>query len=262
MFSKRVAFSRRLKFDQKSFDLLVKLLREAGFNEIKIKIPSKGYEKFLKTIFTPEEFVALQYNFLAVILLAKNATDEIKILFVNSSQIVSTFDDVTFPSAHSVSSSFFVASCDPTRLVGLTDFVNVLLTKSSLRHLATAKLQSRLYVITNSILYLLIVSLAISKNGFGIFIEWAIPILGFLVFSFLYIFYFITHPGGIYIADFEHPILSFLRRLSVGDFKNNLVLAFIIKFFKVIGAILLALFSGFLWLYIETPLRMFLGIPK
>lgn len=258
MFIKKVSFSNRLKFDEKSFNQIIRQLRLAGFHDIKIKIPEKIYPNFPKTIFTPDEFVALKYNFVAQILSAMNERESVKILFLNHANHTSSFNDNTFPSGHSVQTSFHLETNDPVRLSGMADFISSLLKENNKRGPFVAGLQKFLFAISTLYLYagifafISVLSAPSAMNS--ILLMMALSML-----FIFYVFFYITHPGGLYIGPFEHPIVSFIRRLSAGDFKNNLVLTFIIWILKaIVFSVVLGVVTNVVWLYLENPFKALL----
>lgn len=258
MFSRKLGFSDRLKFDEKSFNQIVRQLRLAGFSKIEVRIPEKVYSHFRVTTYSPEAFVALKYNFIAQILFAKSEHDSIKFLFVNHSSYVSTFDDKNFPSGHSEKTSYVLETDDPVRLVGLNDFARTLLSENNIRGSFVATTQKLLFFLSSVYLYFYIVVPALIRElplvGNNIMLT-----LGLFCSAIVYIFYHITHPGGLYLGPFEHPIISFIRRLWAGDPKNNLVLSFFIWLVKFLAFCLVTIFLGviasMIWSFIEAPVK-------
>lgn len=257
MFTRKNSFSDRLKFDSAAFNEIIRILKSARFTEIVIKIP-EDYKNFEKKIFTPEEFVSPNYNFTAQILVAQNEAHQemIKILFVNNSNSVTSFNDQTFPSSHSVSSGYHVETSDPVRLIGLDDFVKNLLEQNSIRGAGVSRLQNFLQIF--STLYLLgwmffAVSFLDNGKGFSVpffssFAYGEIFSVALLLASISYLFFHTIHPGGLYVAPFEHPSVSFARRIFVGDLKNNLIVVFLIWIVKVaLIGVVLSLISNVIW---------------
>ena len=257
IFTQQNTFSDRLKFDIKSFNEIIRLLNSAGFSKIVIKIP-EGYKNFEKKIFTPEEFCAQKYNFAAQILVARK--DEyreiIKILFVNNSNSITLFNDQTFPSGHSVSSKYYIGTSDPVRLGGLDNFVRKLLERNSVRNISISKLQNFLKIL--STLYLIgwmLFFVAFNQNKKGL----TVPFFSSLVYGDLlsialllaavtYLFWNMVYPGGLYSAPFEHPCVSFARRIFVGDLKNNLIVTFLIWIIKFVAlGVMMGIISNALW---------------
>jgi hypothetical protein len=247
VFEKDESFSKRLLFDAKALKEIVAKLREAGFPTVSIQIPERGYDNFPQKVFSAENFIDNKYNFLAQILTAKNDTETIKILFVNHGRAISSFNDRTFPSGHSMSPTIHVESHDPVRLPGMLDFVQSLLAKNSTRNPLVVKAQNALFVF--GALYVIFTAsflfTALSSNEGSFWsattvlenYPWTILLPIACV---LYLLFYVVHPGGIYVAPFEHPLVSFYRRLSAGDLRNNLIVATIILITKfVIGGILL-----------------------
>lgn len=240
IFNKTKNFNNRLVFDASSLCEIARFLREAGFSDIKIRIPEKGYENISGRVFTLNNFIALEYNFDAQILNAKSNNEMIKILFVNRLNAISTFNDSIFPSGHSMMSSIYVESDDPVRLIGLLDFAESSLSKNSVRSLTLAKMQNYLFVLAS--LYLFgVFGLFFSVVSDGVpskdifFEHWFLSFVLPSLFIF-YLLYHIVHPGGLYIRRFEHPLLSFYRRISAGDLRSNLILVFLVWIFKVVFA--------------------------
>lgn len=259
VFDKTKTFNGRLVFDASSLNEIGKFIRGAGFSEIKIKIPEKGYKNISGREFTLEDFVALEYNFDAQILTAKSKDEVIKILFVNRSNAVSIFNDSVLPSGHSIASSIYVESNDPVRLIGLLDFVGSLLEKNSTRSLALARTQNYLSVLAS--LYLFgVFGLFFSVFNDGVFSKeifighWFLSIVSPILFTF-YLLYHIVHPGGLYVRKFEHPLLSFYRRISAGDLRNNLIIVFLVWIFKVVIA---GIIIGVSVNLLSDPVRQFL----
>jgi hypothetical protein len=268
MFSKKKPFASRLKYDEKSFHQLSRLLSEGGFSDITIKIPEKGYDNFPNKELSFEEFVTQKYNFVAIILTArKNDNELLKVLFVNNRNVRTSFNDTIFPSSHSASSAFYAETPDPARVWGLTEFVKDLLISNSSRSIGVANVQETLFVFSS--VYLLFygsffgLRIATSFSTFvaivadHTFLALVLPVL-----MIVYIFYYITHPGGVYMGPFEHPIPSFIRRIFLGDLKNNLVVSFSVWLLKIIvGTVLLGLVGNVLWLFLESPIRSFFNQP-
>ncbi len=257
IFTRKNSFSDRLKFDGGSFNEIIRLLKSAGFTKITIKIP-EGYKNFKKKVFSPNEFIAQSYNFTAQILVAQKDEyqEVIKILFVNNQNSITSFNDQIFPSSHSVSSKYHIETSDPVRLIGLDDFVKSLLEQNSIRSISISKLQRFLQIF--STLYLMgwmffAVSLLSSGKGFSVpffssFVYGDIISIVLLLASVVYLFFDMIYPGGLYVAPFEHPSMSFVRRIFVGDLKNNLILAFLIWIVKVaLIGIVLSLVYNVIW---------------
>lgn len=243
MFTRKKHFSSRLKFSPSSFGQIISRLKEAGFSEISVKIP-REYNKFGKIEFSPQEFINLNYNFVSQILTAKNASDTIKILFINNSDSKAIFDDTVFPSSNSEFSKYYVETKDPMRIVGLLDFVGSLLKENSLRSSSVANLQRVLILVASTYLFFSsFILIDLAEKGSGIFSSIFYSntyVLSFLFVIFLlYIFFYTITPGGLYLNKFEHPIISFTKRIFIGDLKDNLIISSLIRITKI-------LFTGFI----------------
>lgn len=255
MFTRKKNFSNRLKFTKNSLEQIIKKLKEGGFTEFSIKIP-KSYTIFKKNEFTTDEFISLNYNFVSQILLAKSSTDTIKILFTNNTNSKANFDDTIFPSSTSELSKYYIESKDPVRIVGLIDFIDTLLEENSVRGPFMARFQNYL-IFFSSIYLLLFVSIFLSFFDKNIYSPWLIfqnniLILSFIfIFSIFYIFFHIINPGGLYLNKFEHPIVSFAKRIFMGDFKDNLIISFLVFVAKLIFA---GFFVNILWAFFGDTL--------
>lgn len=248
MFGRKKTFRRRLKFDGKAFNEIVRSLRLAGFTDIEIRIPEKGYESFEKKSFSPEEFINQKYNFVAQILTAKNKDETIKILFINYGKTLSPFDDKIFPSGHSVNPSFYIETLDPARLIGLEDFVQELLVRNSSRGVYFVNFFDFIFIICS--LYLFVIAMAITgrvstENFYSYLFQHPFYFFLIPIIAIIYLLFYTISPGGLYVAPFEHPLVSFYRRISAGDLRNNLIVASIVWIFKVlIAGVLITLLSN------------------
>lgn len=269
MFNRRERFSNRLLFDDAAFNDIVRLLKEAGFSEINVRVP-EDYKNFPKKVFTPEEFLTTNYNFTAQILSAAKKDESIKIMFINNSNAKGEFEDKIFPSSHSSSSKYYVESVDPVRLSGLQDFVRTLLAEKSLRHSYTAKLQTFFAVVSGIFLFSTPYLLTGNFRGtdFGILTHGPaalkLVLLLLLITSPVYLFFHMIYPGGLYVAPFEHRIISFARRIYLGDLKNNLLLSFFWSVAKILLIGLVAnIFYNVIWAFygqgIMKTIASFLG---
>jgi len=260
MFSRKSDFSGRLLFDRKSFIEIIEKFKTAGFSDIVIVIPNE-YKAFKKKTFTVEEFVNLNYNFLAQILIAKNNDNEtIKILFINNSNFEASFNDTSFPSISSESSKFFVYTNDPVRLPGLIDFIKSLLRESSLRGPILSKIQN--YLLFIAYFYIGIVGFAILNPTVKNLINNQIGLFSTLfIFCLLYIFSLNIKPGGLYINKFEHPFVSFTKRIFSCDFKNNPIINSLISIIKfVLAGLFLQIIWGLLGEWIMNTIKFLLKI--
>lgn len=240
MFTRKIHFSSRLKFDKKSLNQIVDGFKCASFNEITIKIPNE-YSTFDKKEFTYEEFINLNYNFTSQILIAKNENETIKILFINNSNSEANFLDITFPSSNSELSKYYIEVTDPTRIIGIKDFLDFLLKESSLRSYSVAKMQTFLMLVTSLYIGFFPIFAMNLKPMFNLqnssYVHFKDNILWFLVSLFIslsYIFFYKINPGGLYLNKFEHPIISFTKRIFIGDLKDNLIISFITWIIKLI----------------------------
>ena len=101
-----------------------------------------------------------------------------------------------------------------------------------------AKTQNYLYMFASLYLFGIFGLLIAVKDNFNkdIFLEhWFLSFILPLLFIF-YLLYHIIHPGGLYVRNFEHPLVSFYTRISAGDLRNNLIIVFFIWIFKVVIA--------------------------
>lgn len=249
MFTREKHFPKRLKFDLKSFNYIVEKLKEAGFDEITIKIP-KEYTKFKKFEYSAEEFIKLNYNFVSQILVAKNEESSIKILFINNSSSKANFHDTIFPSSNSEYSKYNIVTKDPIKIVGLIDFIDHILYESSVRSLFISKFQSfLLFFVFLSYFFGCFLFLDIFyEDSSGFFLNTLKDSPLFISFSFIfsivYIFYYTVTPGGLYVNKFEHPLMSFTKRIFIGDFKDNLIVNFFLTIFKLT---LMGIFIQIVW---------------
>jgi hypothetical protein len=252
MFSRKESFSNRLFFNKSSFSIIIKQLELGGFNNISVKVPL-DYKNFDKHEFSIDEFLSLEYNFIAQILIAKSATDTLKILFVNNSGPQTKFKDKTFPSSHSELSKFYVQSNDPVRILGLADFIKTTLKDASIRSSSVAYWHSFLMSVAVGYFFLfsiLFIDIFNSDPGpFRPFFLDNILLLSFLLLiSVAFIFFYVVSPVGLYLNKFEHPLLSFAKRIFAGDWKNNPI----VNFFILIGKLLLAgLFVNVVWYFTQ-----------
>ena len=248
MFSKKNRFSDRLKYDEKSFRQINNSLKEAGFLNIKVKIPDTGYENFPSKELELEEFMSKKYNFVSIILVAQSDTKEtIKILFINNSSAKTSFNDTVFPSSHSNSPKYYVETKDPARLHGLMVFLKDLLIENSIRTSGVARMQDLIFGFSS--LYLMFPLLILSSPDRFQFISghmFSTVVLPIIMIT--AVFFLITHPGGVYLGPFEHPITSFIRRAFVGDMKNNLMVSFFVWILKVVGGgVLIFIIGNVVW---------------
>ena len=158
MFNRKKYFPSRLLFSKASIEEIVKQLQDAGFQDITFKIPNE-YKKFDKFEFSAREFIDLSYNFVSQILIAKNGAETIKILFINNSSSQAVFNDTTFPSSNSEHTKFSITTNDPVRIIGLIDFLEILLESNSLRKSFSANFQERLLFVTYFFLLIMFMSL-------------------------------------------------------------------------------------------------------
>lgn len=255
MFTRQNIFSDRLKYDKKSFNEVVRLLRLAGFEKIQIKIP-KDYQNFKRKSFTPEEFIKQEYNFVASILVAckEQEKETIKVLFVNNSKAKTSFEDTTFPSSLDMGCRYYIDTSDPVRLIGIDDFVKRTLSANSSRDSRIAKLQSVFYILNVFYIwfwFFFAVTTNLPENNGTISAAIRIfaysPIGSILLFeALIYLFFYTVNPGGLYVNPFEHPWLSFIKRVLTGDYKNNLIINFFLSLTKIV---FIAIFSNIIWVF-------------
>ncbi len=234
------SFNERFLFDRGSLNNVKESLTAAGFSDLEFKIPLNRYKNISATKFSFQEFVELEYNFVAQILMASKGRELVKVLFVNNSGSKAILDDIDFPSSHSVSSGIYVESDDPVRLSGMMDFIESLVLQNSLRSIRLAKAQQILFTVSSFYLFLgPLGAVTIFNDGrlsTEVFLQHWFMLIILPLLSAWYILYHTIHPGGLYIRGFEHPIVSFYRRLSAGDLRNNLLVVFIIWIFKIVIA--------------------------
>ena len=252
MFSRKESFSNRLFFNKSSFEKIVKQLNLGGFDDLSVKIPL-DYNKFDKHEFSVNEFLNLEYNFIAQILVAKNESETLKILFVNNSGPKTSFKDKIFPSSHSELSKFYVQSADPVRILGLIDFIRTTLEDTSIRSITVARWHNFLMGLAMGYFFLFsILFIDIFDSEPDPFIPFFLD--NILLFSFLlllsvaFIFFYVVSPVGLYLNKFEHPLLSFTKRIFAGDWKNNPIVNFLVLICKLSVA---GLFVNVIWFFTQ-----------
>lgn len=227
MFSRRLQYKSNNKFNRAFFEKLVSDLAAAGFDEIDIKLPYKAGEKSEKL--SSSDFLKRERNYPSLILSAHDSKhqDELKILFVNLSRRV-YFDDDTFPSGHSEPPEIFVRSSDPARAYSLSSFFQEFFNEQDLR---SRNLITLLFLPAILVMFLQAVSLAQNKVLFLTSNGWPVYTDLIVIGAVLFIDYrFLTTERGLYIKEREHPEIEFLRRALRGDFRDNLIVFFVISF--------------------------------
>ncbi len=123
-FTKRGKYSWNIYLDKDSFLTLINSLKETGFTNISIKLPlhettsERGGEKGV----TLDDFLDRDRNYKALIVIATNKSEEIRILFKNSGK-VEFYDDI-FPTANSdLTYNYYISSFDITRTYSLNFFL-------------------------------------------------------------------------------------------------------------------------------------------
>lgn len=146
MFSIRKNIGTGLHWSRPFLSQLGADLTEAGFDELKVKLPVNLAVIVKDSIpvqeridaelrdreITFQEFLDRERNYPAIIMVAINSErrETLKILFVNTSKKTAFMDD-TFPSGHSVPSQLYVQSPDPARVYSLFHFFYEFLRKHS-----------------------------------------------------------------------------------------------------------------------------------
>lgn len=238
MFNRKKYFSKRLLFNKASIVEIINQLKKAGYHDIIFKIPQE-YVKFDKFEFSEQEFVDFNYNFVALIMIAKNTNETLKILFVNNSSSKTNFLDLTFPSSNSEHTKFYIETNDPARIIGLIDFLDFLLKTNSLRGPYLSFFQSGLFLSASLFVLVTVSSFTVIFDHdtsllTSFFYKNSLLLSFITLLSLIYIFYYTITPGGLYINKFEHPFISFSKRIFIGDLKDNLIISFFLFISKLL----------------------------
>lgn len=211
-------------YSKEAFLLVVADFQKEGFQKIEVKIPSNFEES--KSSLTLEEFINLEYNFKAVILIAENTTttDLIKVLFINHTAARKNFNDYTFPSTESEGPKFYVSSQSQIRLNGLTSFVRSTLEKHNLNKGLEYQLGKFLSLL--SFFYIVgFVFLVINEpSRYFLVLSKEVKILLVIILPLAVMIpflYYVSVRRGLYVKHFENPSLSFINQILVGNFKEN-----------------------------------------
>jgi hypothetical protein len=242
MFSKRKSLPSSRKWDRNFLTSFIADLGKGGFTECKVKLPINlglilteklTHEQIIKNLKSRElsidEFLNQERNYKAVIFVCENPTtnETIKILIGNMSEKTS-FDDSTFPSGHSTSSTLYVQSPDPARVYPLFDFIYEYLTKQGSSVLAGTIFGFFSLIIISAEL------ITVLTNGKGFFqsiwnahpaVDIIVALIGILV-----VYNFFRAPIGVSVNDRETANLpNFIRRAIRGEMRDNPVVSIIVS---------------------------------
>lgn len=248
MFTTRKTIGNIYHWDRNFISALKTDLEKGGYIDVSIKLPfSPGRlyqnleisssaddikqalnEDLLHASISIDEFLEIERNFPAVIFIAINPDkkETIKILFINSSKKMKFLDD-TFPSVDSAQSQIFTQSPDPARIVPLSDFLYAHLMKSSQSNAGT-NIQG---IIAFGLLIIQVMTVV--STGSGILNTfWNLNFFYDIIIglgTILFLYNYQTSPRGLSVNDREtQTVDSFVRRIVVGDFKDNVLVNIVI----------------------------------
>lgn len=244
MFSRRKSFPQAYKFDKKFLESLANDLINAGFDNVKIKLPHNLVEKKEDEI-SIGAFLERERNYPSVILQAnKNGSkDTVKILFVNISKKAFFFDD-TFPSGHSESPELYVATSDPARTWGLFEYLYNYLKRYSKKSRSTF-----LFLFFWVAIIFMILEFLFLQDTEKLLLDsiWGIHMVFDLIgiMASLFVMYsFIIRQGGVYIKEKENKVANMIKRALKGEFSDNpLVTLFVMVLGTILGGVLLKIFN-------------------
>lgn len=247
MFKRRKTLSGRTKFDKNFIISLKEMLVDAKLNKITIKIPHNYLKENEKNELDIDDFINLDRNFPAIILLAKNEKKEVevKILFVNISS-PSYFYDHTFPSGHSEPSEIYVSSKDPVQTWGLFEFFyNYIKFNNKTNNFDILK--SIGFFLSLVMLMAEFSSLISTKNLFlNQTLNYPLAFdLGSIFVSIILIYSYYNTTKGVYIKERKNTIGYFAIRILRGEFRDNPMFNLIISVIASIIAALIMRIIGF-----------------
>ena len=241
MFSARRGIPTNREYDKGFLEKLGKDLSEAGFDDIRIKLPHNlvGMEQ---NEISFKEFVERERNYPSVILCARSAakSETLKVLFVNISRKAFFVDD-TFPSGHSEPPEMFVQSPDPARVYALTGFFSDYFAKEAKQRLTALGVLSFIAAIS-ALAAEVLVFLKTSRgflsatytSGWAIAADLAICLAAPIV-----LYNFFTKKQGLYIHDRPRRNIWDLANQAVrGEVKDNPLVSLV---FSVLGALITAI---------------------
>lgn len=243
MFSKRQTFPQRYKFDRKFLEKFISDLKDSGFDSITIKLPHNLIDDGKDEI-EVREFLDRERNYPSVIFIAKNSNrqETLKLLFVNISK-KAFFKDDTFPSGHSESPEIFIQSPDPARVYALFGFFKDYIKENKTRTTALPFLVSYLA----SSLFLILEFNSITEGKFGILasnlnINIVFDYVAIFA-AFLLILKIQSQDSGLYLKEKENKFISTIKRVIMGEFRDNPIINLIIT---VIGGLIVLILWKFL----------------
>lgn len=242
MFSKRKSLPPSKKWDRSFLASFASDLAKGGFNDLIVKLPidlglvlneqlthDQIISKLKSRDLSFDEFLDRERNYKAMILVCKNPTtnETIKILFGNMSEKTS-FDDSTFPSGHSASSTLYVQSPDPARVYPLFDFIYEYLTKQGTSTLpgSIVSFFALIFIAAE------IITLLTSGQGFFQVIWNAHPAIDIIVtlIGVLLVYSFFKAPIGVSVNDRQTANLpNFVRRAIRGEMRDNPIVSIIVS---------------------------------
>lgn len=242
MFSRRRQLDRRRNYSKEFFLSLLQRLSEAGFEDVSVILPH-NYETVdpRNSIVSVQEFLDRERNYAATILIAKakERSELLKILFVNSSAKALFIDD-TFPSAASEPPAIYFQSPDPARAYALFEYFFDLLNKSPIREFI---LFSVVQLIASLFIFIETFSL-LGKKGFLISRQFHLPIYLDLIATLLSIFViyrFFSQPSGLWIKPKrETKLLSFMKMAIRGELRDNPLVQLLIT---ILGGLIVAILA-------------------
>lgn len=251
MFTSRRALYPGRYYDRFFLKELVLCLQQAGYSDIKIKLPNNM--KLPETELSVDEFIEKERNYRSQIIVAKNGDngDVLKILVVNISE-QSFFTDDTFPSGHSEPSEIYVKSRDPLRANSTVSFFYEYFKENGKTNICSLPIVNIFLVLSIAIIPLL--NLIVSRKKDIKIFQFTIPSIGFSIFYYLlygvfilsaFCFLFRKSGHGIYINKKpKHTSLGvWINRAIHGEFIDN---PFIVSLAVLIVGILISLFASLL----------------
>lgn len=251
MFSKRNALPGSQKWNREFFLSFTTDLHDGGFTDIKVKLPinilmvvaDELTEDQIKSHIqdrelTLQQFLDKERNYPAMIFIAKNPDTKeiIKILFGNISK-ETVFNDSTFPSGHSSSSTLYVQSPDPARVYPLFDFVYDHLTKQG-----TSVVLGSIFGFLSIIIIAIEIIAFIGTGNFFLQHSWKVHFsfdLIVIVICSIILYNFFKTPLGLSVNDRKTAkLINFLRRAIRGEYRDNPIISLMVS---IIGTIVAAL---------------------
>jgi hypothetical protein len=265
MFSRRRIVGNNYHWNRDFISALEKDLRVAGYDKITVKLPFnrnqiletlKGLKTeaelknaidntSLETEISFEEFLARERNFPAIILVIQNPKtgEMIKMLFVNRSIKAEFLDDI-FPSVQSGQTEIYVQSSDPARVVPLIDFLYSYITQRG-----DSVAGTNLVGFTAFLVFVFEVFTFITRRSGFLHAYWKFSgfyDLGLFILCFWILYNFQTLPVGLSVNNRETQTLnSYLRRILVGDYKDNPIVILVLTIIVTILSNLVVTFLGF-----------------